>query len=92
MTSLEDQMEVSVLDEEDSEGSEEGNELVGSNYEASEGSGSTVGLGRREGVLREQEEEGGAERENADGDENGVDEGAEDDAQDGDGVPDHVPE
>ena len=38
------------------------------------------------------EEERSAERENADGDENGGDEGAEDDAQDGDGVPDHVPE
>jgi HD-like signal output (HDOD) protein len=32
------------------------------------------------------------EKENADGDENGGDEGAQDDAQDGVGVPDHVSE
>ncbi len=70
MTSLEDQMEVSILEKEDSEGSEEGNELAGSDYQASEGSGSTVGLGRREGVLREQEEEGGNVTDDSEG-ENG---------------------
>ncbi len=63
-------MEVSTLEEEDSEGSEEVNELDGSDYEASEGSGSTVRDGRREGVLREQEEEGGNVTDDSEG-ENG---------------------
>jgi hypothetical protein len=70
MTSLEEQMEVSTLEEEDSEGSEEGNELDGSDYEASEDSGSTVGVGRREGILREQQEEGGNVTDDSEG-ENG---------------------
>ena len=43
-------------------------------------------------VQKEQEEEEEKEKENADGDENGGDGGVQDDAQDGDGVPDHVPE
>ena len=40
----------------------------------------------------EQEQEEEKEKDNADGDENGGDEGAQDDAQDGVGVPDHVSE
>ncbi len=70
MTSLEEQMEVETLEEEDSEESSEGNELGGSDYEASEGSGSTVGLARHVGVMVEQEEEQGNVTDDSEG-ENG---------------------
>jgi HD-like signal output (HDOD) protein len=42
--------------------------------------------------VQKEEQEEQKEKDNADGDENGGDEGAQDDAQDGVGVPDHVSE
>ena len=55
MTSLEDQMEVAGLEEENSDESSAVDELEGSDYEASDGSGSTHDLGRVRGVQAEKD-------------------------------------
>ena len=55
MTSLEDQMEVAGLEEENSDESSAVDELEGSDYEASDGSGSTHDLGRVRGVQAERD-------------------------------------
>jgi hypothetical protein len=72
MTSLEEQIEAGTLEEEDSEESSDGNEFFGSDYVASEGSGSTVGVARHAGVMSEQEEEQGNVTDDSEG-ENGED-------------------
>ncbi len=72
MTSLEEQMELTALEEDDSDQSSAIDEMKGSDYEGSEGSESTVEVERMLGQAREDEEEGGNVTEDSDG-ENGED-------------------
>ncbi len=62
-------MELTALEEEDSDQSSAIDKLEGSDYEASEGSRSTVAVERSQGQAREHEEEGGNTTEDSDGEE-----------------------